>query len=79
MSSALWTSINPLPVTQEHVEIAITDKTATYVPTYSVRNSNYYKLSTDCVTSTRIPGVPDKSIMAGDLLQLDSDDLYMIP
>ncbi len=61
------------------MEITVTDKTATFVPNFSARNSIYYKLSTGCVTSTRIPGVPDKSIMSGDLVQLDSDDSYKVP
>jgi hypothetical protein len=79
ITTALWTSLIPLPKTEEHVEIAISDKTGSFVPVYSMRNSIYFKLSTECVTSTRIPGVPDKSILAGDLLQLDSDDSYTIP
>jgi hypothetical protein len=44
-----------------------------------MRNQDYYKLPTDCVTPTRIPGIPDKSIMVGDFLELDFNDVYTMP
>jgi hypothetical protein len=76
--SASWTPITNV-ATELHTEIQMVDRLATYATTQLVRNSNYYKLTTDCLTLSRIPGISNKEIAVGEALETDLDDKYDMP
>ena len=76
--SAAW-----LPITgvksELHAEIGLDDRLATYATTSLRRNTHYYKLTTECLTRTRIPYIEDKEIAISESLAADPDDDYDMP
>jgi len=66
-------------VTEIHTEILQVDRLATYSVTPLVRNTHYFKLTTDCLTLTHIPYIEDKETVVGELLETDWDDTYTMP
>ena len=65
--------------TEIHAEIAFDDRLATYETTKLRRNTHYYKLTTECLTPTRIPFIEDKEIAIAESLAGDPDDEYDMP
>lgn len=52
--SAAWLPVTGVK-TELHTEIALDDRLATYTTTNLRRNTHYFKLTTECLTRTRIP------------------------
>jgi hypothetical protein len=65
--------------TELHAEIALDDRLATYATVKLRRNTHYYKLTTECLTPTRIPFIEDKEIAIAESLAADPDDEYDMP
>ena len=75
---ANWAPVTGL-TSEIHTEIAVVDRLSTFSMAPMIRNTHYFKLTTDCLSLTSIPYIKDKDITVGEKLDEDWDDDYNVP